>query len=115
MLALARVVIASMIGVQGLGQPVLRDISHQDLTLGMLNGLVIEEAARTLSADKQTAVNVVNAKGKPSDGSGSIQLAAATPRSIWIDFSNHKPATKNRAVATIATRCCPCVMSVMIP
>lgn len=41
MLALAMVVIASMIGVQGLGQPVLRSISNQYFTLGLLNGLAI--------------------------------------------------------------------------
>jgi glycine betaine/proline transport system permease protein len=35
------VVIASMIGVQGLGQPVLRAISNQYFTLGMFNGLAI--------------------------------------------------------------------------
>ena len=41
MMALAMVVIASMIGVQGLGQPVLRAISNQYFTLGMFNGLAI--------------------------------------------------------------------------
>jgi len=41
MLALAMVVIASMIGVQGLGQPVLRAISNQYFTMGLLNGLAI--------------------------------------------------------------------------
>lgn len=41
MLSLAMVVIASMIGVQGLGQPVLRAISNQYFTLGVLNGLAI--------------------------------------------------------------------------
>jgi glycine betaine/proline transport system permease protein len=41
MLSLAMVVIASMIGVQGLGQPVLRAISNQYFTMGMLNGLAI--------------------------------------------------------------------------
>ncbi|VVO36853.1 hypothetical protein [Pseudomonas fluorescens] len=34
-------VIASMIGVQGLGQPVLKAISNQYFTLGMFNGLAI--------------------------------------------------------------------------
>ncbi|MFC0810509.1 ABC transporter permease [Paracoccus panacisoli] len=41
MMALAMVVIASMIGVQGLGQPVLRAIANQYFTLGVFNGLAI--------------------------------------------------------------------------
>jgi glycine betaine/proline transport system permease protein len=41
MMALAMVVIASMIGVQGLGQPVLKAISNQYFTLGVFNGLAI--------------------------------------------------------------------------
>jgi len=41
MMALAMVVIASMIGVQGLGQPVLRAISNQYFALGIFNGLAI--------------------------------------------------------------------------
>ena len=41
MMALAMVVIASMIGVEGLGQPVLKAISNQYFTLGMFNGLAI--------------------------------------------------------------------------
>jgi len=41
MLALSMVVIASMIGVQGLGQPVLKAISNQYFTLGVFNGLAI--------------------------------------------------------------------------
>ena len=41
MMALAMVVIASMIGVKGLGQPVLKAISNQYLTMGLLNGLAI--------------------------------------------------------------------------
>ncbi|WP_104493528.1 ABC transporter permease [Paracoccus denitrificans] len=41
MMALAMVVIASMIGVQGLGQPVLRAINNQYFTLGLFNGLAI--------------------------------------------------------------------------
>ena len=41
MMALAMVVIASMIGVQGLGQPVLQAISNQYFTLGLFNGLAI--------------------------------------------------------------------------
>ena len=41
MMALAMVVIASMIGVKGLGQPVLKAITNQYFTLGMFNGLAI--------------------------------------------------------------------------
>jgi glycine betaine/proline transport system permease protein len=41
MMALAMVVIASMIGVQGLGQPVLKAISNQYFTLGIFNGMAI--------------------------------------------------------------------------
>ena len=41
MMALALVVIASMIGVQGLGQPVLQAINNQYFTLGAFNGLAI--------------------------------------------------------------------------
>ena len=41
MMALAMVVVASMIGVQGLGLPVLKAISNQYFTLGIFNGLAI--------------------------------------------------------------------------
>ncbi|MGB0684080.1 MAG: ABC transporter permease [Magnetovibrionaceae bacterium] len=41
MMALAMVVIASMIGVAGLGQPVLRSITNQYFTMGLFNGLAI--------------------------------------------------------------------------
>ena len=41
MMALSMVVIASMIGVPGLGQPVLKAIANQYFTMGMLNGLAI--------------------------------------------------------------------------
>ncbi|MEP3349904.1 MAG: proline/glycine betaine ABC transporter permease [Marinomonas sp.] len=41
MMALAMVVVASMIGVKGLGQPVLKSITNQYFTLGLLNGLAI--------------------------------------------------------------------------
>ena len=37
MMALAMVVIASMIGVKGLGQPVLKAIANQYFTMGLLN------------------------------------------------------------------------------
>lgn len=41
MMALAMVVVSSMIGVQGLGQPVLKAIANQYFTLGLFNGLAI--------------------------------------------------------------------------
>jgi glycine betaine/proline transport system permease protein len=41
MMALSMVVIASMIGVKGLGQPVLKSITNQYFALGLLNGLAI--------------------------------------------------------------------------
>ena len=41
MMALAMVVIASMIGVKGLGIPILQSISNKYLALGMMNGLAI--------------------------------------------------------------------------
>lgn len=41
MMALAMVVVAAMIGVQGLGQPVLKSIANQYFTLGVFNGLAI--------------------------------------------------------------------------
>jgi glycine betaine/proline transport system permease protein len=41
MMALAMVVVASMIGVQGLGLPVLQAIANQYFTLGIFNGLAI--------------------------------------------------------------------------
>lgn len=41
MMALAMVVIASMIGVKGLGQPVLMSINNQYFTMGLFNGLAI--------------------------------------------------------------------------
>ena len=41
MLALAMVVVAAMIGVPGLGQPVLRAINNQYFALGLFNGFAI--------------------------------------------------------------------------
>lgn len=41
MMCLSMVVIAAMIGVQGLGQPVLKAIANQYFTLGVFNGLAI--------------------------------------------------------------------------
>jgi glycine betaine/proline transport system permease protein len=41
MASLSMVVVASMIGVQGLGQPVLKAIANQYFTLGVFNGFAI--------------------------------------------------------------------------
>lgn len=41
MMSLAMVVIASMIGVKGLGQPVLKAITNQYFSMGVFNGLAI--------------------------------------------------------------------------
>lgn len=41
MMSLAMVVVASMIGVKGLGQPVLQAINNQYFTLGLMNGFAI--------------------------------------------------------------------------
>lgn len=54
MMALAMVVIASMIGVQGLGQPVLRAIANQYFTLGIFNGFAIVGIAIILDRISQS-------------------------------------------------------------
>ncbi|KGJ03109.1 glycine betaine/proline transport system permease protein [Paracoccus halophilus] len=41
MMSLSMVVVASMIGVRGLGQPVLQAINNQYFTMGVMNGLAI--------------------------------------------------------------------------
>ena len=41
MMSLAMVVVASMIGVKGLGQPVLKAITNQYFSMGLFNGLAI--------------------------------------------------------------------------
>lgn len=41
MMSLSMVVVAALIGVQGLGVPVLRAVSNQYLALGLMNGLAI--------------------------------------------------------------------------
>jgi glycine betaine/proline transport system permease protein len=53
MLALGMVVIAAMIGVQGLGQPVLKAISNQYFAMGLLNGLAIVGIAMLLDRVSQ--------------------------------------------------------------
>jgi glycine betaine/proline transport system permease protein len=54
MLSLAMVVIASMIGVQGLGQPVLKAIANQYFTMGMFHGLAIVGIAIIFDRVSQT-------------------------------------------------------------
>jgi glycine betaine/proline transport system permease protein len=54
MLSLSMVVVASMIGVQGLGQPVLKAITNQYFTLGLLNGLAIVGIAIVFDRVSQT-------------------------------------------------------------
>jgi glycine betaine/proline transport system permease protein len=53
MMALSMVVIASMIGVKGLGQPVLKSITNQYFTLGLFNGLAIVVLAITFDRVSQ--------------------------------------------------------------
>ena len=52
MMALSMVVVASMIGVAGLGQPVLQAIANQYFALGLFNGLAI--AAIAIILDRVT-------------------------------------------------------------
>jgi glycine betaine/proline transport system permease protein len=54
MMALAMVVIASMIGVKGLGVPILQAISNQYLALGLMNGLAIVALAIIFDRVTQT-------------------------------------------------------------
>ena len=54
MMALAMVVIASMIGVKGLGQPVLKAITNQYFTMGLMNGLAIVALAIIFDRVSQT-------------------------------------------------------------
>jgi len=53
MMALAMVVIASMIGVAGLGLPVLQAVQNQYLSMGVLNGLAIVALANVFDRDSQ--------------------------------------------------------------
>ena len=54
MMALAMVVIASMIGVKGLGVPILRAVMNQYLALGLFNGLAIVALAIIFDRVAQT-------------------------------------------------------------
>ena len=56
MMALAMVVIASMIGVTGLGQPVLKSINNQYFTMGLFNGLAIVAIAIMFDRTSQAYV-----------------------------------------------------------
>ena len=57
MMALSMVVIAAMIGVPGLGVPVLRAVSNQYLALGLMNGLAIVAIAIIFDRVSQSYVN----------------------------------------------------------
>ncbi len=54
MMSLAMVVIASMIGVKGLGQPVLKAITNQYFAMGLFNGLAIVALAIIFDRVSQT-------------------------------------------------------------
>ena len=60
MMALAMVVIASMIGVKGLGIPVLQAISNQYLALGLFNGLAIVALQLSLTGSHRRLENGCN-------------------------------------------------------
>ncbi|WP_117232605.1 ABC transporter permease [Vibrio maerlii] len=61
MMALSMVVIASMIGVKGLGQPVLKSITNQYFTLGLLNGFAIVAMAILIDRATQAYAKRANA------------------------------------------------------
>jgi len=61
MMALSMVVIASMIGVKGLGQPVLKSITNQYFTLGLLNGFAIVALAILFDRASQAYARRTNA------------------------------------------------------
>ena len=68
MMALAMVVIASMIGVQGLGQPVLKAISNQYFALGLFNGLAIVGIAIVFDRVSQAWGWRLQRHRRPADG-----------------------------------------------
>jgi len=68
MMALAMVVIASMIGVQGLGQPVLKAISNQYFALGLFNGLAIVGIAIVFDRISQAWGWRLQRHRRPADG-----------------------------------------------
>ena len=61
MMALSMVVIASMIGVKGLGQPVLKSITNQYFTLGLMNGFAIVALAILFDRASQAYAKRTNA------------------------------------------------------
>ncbi|MFA0472116.1 ABC transporter permease [Vibrio sp. 10N.222.51.E8] len=61
MMALSMVVIASMIGVKGLGQPVLKSITNQYFTLGLMNGFAIVALAILFDRVSQAYARRTNA------------------------------------------------------
>ncbi|MEZ8603375.1 ABC transporter permease [Vibrio splendidus] len=61
MMALSMVVIASMIGVKGLGQPVLKSITNQYFTLGLMNGFAIVALAILFDRASQAYARRTNA------------------------------------------------------
>ncbi|MEZ8010172.1 MULTISPECIES: ABC transporter permease [Vibrio] len=61
MIALSMVVIASMIGVKGLGQPVLKSITNQYFTLGLMNGFAIVALAILFDRASQAYARRTNA------------------------------------------------------
>lgn len=69
MMALAMVVIASMIGVKGLGQPVLKSITNQYFTLGLFNGLAI--VALAIIFDRVSQAYAKRAQ-QPMQGSDNV-------------------------------------------
>ncbi|MFA0404842.1 ABC transporter permease [Vibrio sp. 10N.222.52.C12] len=61
MMALSMVVIASMIGVKGLGQPVLKSITNQYFILGLMNGFAIVALAILFDRASQAYARRTNA------------------------------------------------------
>ena len=70
MMALAMVVVAAMIGVQGLGQPVLKAINNQYFALGLFNGLAIVAIAIVFDRIAQAWGWRVQRHRQPSGQSG---------------------------------------------
>jgi glycine betaine/proline transport system permease protein len=92
MMALAMVVIASMIGVQGLGQPVLKAIANQYFTLGVFNGLAIVGIAIIFDRISQAMVCVCRSTGRSSMGSQSIRDPHPLQdlRTTWVAISSNR-------------------------
>ena len=84
MMALAMVVIASMIGVQGSGQPVLKAIANQYFTLGIFNGLAIVGIAVIFDRVSQAFGLRLQAPGDDPwlTGSATASRSSASTRSL---------------------------------